>query len=60
MYQSAKVVMYFTARTFYFRVTGVVLWLPMADWLELLFGQRDVAVLGSLVCTTKYLLCVTG
>jgi len=31
--------MYFTARTFYFRVITVVLWLPVTDWLECSSGS---------------------
>jgi len=59
-YQSAKVVMYFTARTFYFRVIGVVLWLPITDWLEFIIMDGDVPILRTLMCTQRYLLCATG
>jgi len=59
-YQSAKVVMYFTASTFYFRLIGVVHWLPIIDWLEFIIMDGDVAILPTLMCTRRYLLCATG
>jgi len=51
--------MYFTARTFYFRIS-VVLWLPVTDWLVCTLGDRDVALIRSLEFTPRCLQCATG
>jgi hypothetical protein len=59
-YQSANVVMYFTARTFYFRVITVVHWLPVTDWLVYTLRDMSVAVLTTLMCTSRCLLCANG
>ena len=45
---------------FYFRVITVVLWLLTTVWLDFIIGDQDVAVLNTLVCTPRYLLCAIG
>jgi len=51
---------YFTTRTFYYRVILAVHCLPMADLLVLSLGEWDVPVRNSLEFTQECLLCATG
>jgi len=50
--------MYFTAPTFYFRIT-VLLRLPATNWLVYTLGEH-VALCSSLMCPPKFPLCATG
>jgi len=58
--QRGRVIMCFTACTFYCRVIQADHWLPLADLLALSPGEWDVPVHSTLEFTPRCLLCAAG